>query len=198
MKTMRYVLNLVTVLATLTVATAPAQTFYSKTVTNDRPLVYWNFDEGSGNAIQQMTVPASPTADNDLTPFNTATRITHAAAGSGLFLGEAADLDGGGNFNTPTPNFGVASLPGPYAIELWMQVKPQAPGNRNDYVMSFDDNGRQGVAFDWAPDILQLYSEFGGVADITVSDQDTNWHHLVWVFYGPLRASGKVDVYLDG
>ncbi|MCX6925845.1 MAG: hypothetical protein NT154_21960 [Verrucomicrobia bacterium] len=36
-------------------------TLYSVTVSNDHPLLYWNFDAGSGNAVQQIRWSTNPT-----------------------------------------------------------------------------------------------------------------------------------------
>jgi hypothetical protein len=116
-----------------------AQTFYSKVVTNDQPLAYWDFDESSGNALQQMPVSASPTTVNDLVPAFNATRVTHAAIGSGLLLGNAADLDGStANFNATALNLGPASLAGPWAIEFWIEIKPDYATHSYCLVLSIE------------------------------------------------------------
>jgi hypothetical protein len=175
-----------------------AQTFYSQIVSNDQPLAYWNFDEPNptDNAIQQMPVPASPTTVNDLVPAFAATRVAHAAVGSGLVLGNAADLDGvTANFNAPALNLGPASLATPWAIEFWVQIKP---GYSNHcYVLDFNYGGSQGIAYDWTPNWMYMESS-GASGGLSISTQDTNWHHLAWVYYGSLRSASQLDIYFDG
>lgn len=177
--------------------TAFGQTFYSQTVTNDQPLAYWNFDETNptDNAIQQMP-PLN--AANDLAPAFAASRVGHTAIASGLVLGNAADLDGVSNFNTPTPNLGTSSLPGPYAIELWMQHA--ADDDAQDYMLCFDGSGGQAVYYGGEADRLELFN--GGQRMIgtgpLLAETNTNWHHVVWVYYGALRSGNKVDAYVDG
>jgi hypothetical protein len=77
-------------------ATAASGPSYASLVLGDQPLLYWNFDEASGNAVQQapVTLPPLDNSKNDLTPQFNAAWINHAAAGSGLQLGSAAELDG--------------------------------------------------------------------------------------------------------
>lgn len=180
----------------LTGTTASGQTFYSQTVSNDLPLAYWDFDEinPTDPAIQQM--PPLDSA-NDLVAAFSATRIAHSQINSGMFLGNAADLDGHSNFNSPALNLPERSLAGPYAVEFWMQTQIDAASGRNDYILSTDLSGVQGIGYDWTPDLMYFESH-GASTGILISDQDTNWHHVVWVHYGALRTVSKLDIYLDG
>ena len=175
------------------------QTFYSRTITNDQPLAYWNFDEPNptDNAIQQIP-PLDPA--NDLVAAFEATRVAHGAIGSGLLLGNTTDLDGThDNFSAPALNLGPTNLTTPWALEFWMQIKTDTASGRQDYLISTHFGGAQGIAFDWSPNRMYLESGSGsGENGITIDDQDTNWHHLVWVYYGSLRVAGQLDIYLDG
>src|SRR5688572_33426308 len=81
-----------------------AQTFYSKTVMTDRPLLYWNFDEAEGNALQKMPVEGV-TVENDLVTVNGATRVAHSDIASSLLLGRTADFEAGEAPIEPTANY---------------------------------------------------------------------------------------------
>ncbi len=143
-------------------ATAFGQTFYSQVISNDLPLAYWNFDEAglTDNAIQQMPVPASPTTVNDLVLAFGATRVAHTAAASGLLLGNAGDFTTAGNFNAPAPDLGPsADLPGPYAVEFWLQV--QGAGAVN-VPLGFDNAGDRSIYYNNVPNALELYGGGGG------------------------------------
>ncbi|MFO1498897.1 MAG: LamG-like jellyroll fold domain-containing protein [Verrucomicrobiota bacterium] len=186
-----------------------AQTFYSTTVTNDQPLLYWNFDEADGNAQQQMPIK-DVTAENDLVPANGAGRVLHTQVASGLFLGRAADFVPGeegpiGNFNAPSLSPGRTNALEAYAIEYWFQDLGGSDF-MNHYLLSFDAGGRQAVVYDWmdngARDAgwMELYSEAGRTHTngLQLATTDTAWHHFFWVFYGPLRTAAKLDLYVDG
>ena len=110
--------------ADLVVATPPPpNTYYSQVVSNDAPVLYWNFDEAKGNAIQQMPVPASPTTANDLVPALGAHRAVHATIGSGLLLGYCAEFNGSDNFNAATPSPSESGLTMPLASNFGFKAR---------------------------------------------------------------------------
>jgi hypothetical protein len=181
-------------LVTTNSPTAFGRTFYSQVISNDLPLAYWNFDEPGGNVIQQMPVTASPTTVNDLVPANNATRAAHGAIGSGLALGNTADLDGTSTFYAAAPDLGTLGTD-QWGIEFWMQLKSQA-SLRQDYMVSFADAGNKAIVYDFVKNQMRWEAGTGGM--YALDDQDTNWHHLIWVSYGSLGATGDLDIYLDG
>jgi hypothetical protein len=169
-------------------------TAYSQVISNDLPIAYWSFDEGGGNAIQQMPVPASPTVANDLIPSANATRVAHAAIGSGLALGNAADMDGASTFRAADLDLGILGID-QWGLEFWMQLKPQTTP-RWDYILSLNDFGSDALIYDFAPNQMRWESGTGGM--YALDDQDTNnWHHLMIVSYGALGL-GNLAFYLDG
>jgi hypothetical protein len=167
--------------------TAFGQTLYSQTVVSDAPLAYWNFDEATGNAIQQI---GPFNAANNLVPAFDATRVAHGSIGSGLLLGNAADLDGtSDNFNATALTLGPASLATPWAIEFWMQLQPPQSG---EYIISLHPGGAQSIVYDFQPDRMYFEPGTGGITSLSAGN--TSWHHLVWL----RNVAGKFDVYLDG
>jgi len=97
--------------------------------TGHLPLVYWNFDAGSGNSVQQMpVVPKPPTTENDLVPVNGATRVSHATLGDGLKPGNAADFGGNNQFVVSSASLGRTTLANAFAIELWARSTAADPG----------------------------------------------------------------------
>src|SRR5690606_33009869 len=116
--------------AELTVAAPPPEpaTAYSRRVLEDGALLYWNFDEFTGDADQlaprDTQLPVR--AENDLVPTGGGARISHAEAGSGLRLGNAADLNGE-FYQNLNPRLATPVLPGAYAIELWFQSTADDP-----------------------------------------------------------------------
>jgi hypothetical protein len=185
----------------LAAITVSGQTFYSQTVSNDSPIAYWNFDEASGNAIQQMPVSQGSTTVNDLTPAGTATRVAHSAIGSGLLLGNAASFDGTSDFNAASPNLSnLSSLTGPYVVEFWVQVL--GVNGRLSIPLGFDNAGAQSIYYnnDTYYNDLEFYANSGrtGAESLQINTNDVTWHHVMYVFYGPLRTASLLDGYLDG
>lgn len=179
-----------------------AATFYSTTVTSDRPLVYWNFDEADGNALQQMTLePVPATTENDLLPTGGAARASHTALGSGLRLGNAADFNGAGFFRTATLRTGKPELEGAYAIEMWLQAQAL---NAPTYLANFGPAGGDNapaVIYNFNQDYFEIFAAAGGRTGTSGPTMaDLTWHHLVFVYYGDGAdgVAAKLDAYLDG
>lgn len=187
-------------LATWTVRAA--STLYTTTIASDRPLVYWNFDEADGNAIQQMPLSGVPaTIENDLVPTTGATRVSHATLGSGLRLGNAADFNGSSFFRAAGMRSGKTALDGAYAVELWVQSQAL---NSATYLVNFGPSGGDNspaLIYNFTPDYFELFAGGGGRTGTSgpiMADQD--WHHLVFVYYGDGSdgVAARVDAYLDG
>ncbi|MGV3772536.1 MAG: LamG-like jellyroll fold domain-containing protein [Verrucomicrobiales bacterium] len=170
---------------------------YSTVVLADQPILYYNFDEVEGPAQQKapVTLPPLEVAKNDLVP-TAAGRVQHSAISSGRFLGNAADFDGKAYFHTADLDAGPA-LPGPWAIEFWMQAQGVNDTERQSYLMNFGANA-PAVIYDFKPDELELFA--GVRTDLGPVVSDNEWRHVLWVFYGDgiTGVSDRVDAYVDG
>ncbi len=191
-------------LALLLPKTASGQNTYTTVVSNDLPVLYWNFNEESGNAKQLMPI-VLPTTLNDLSPSNAATRISHSSQSFGLKLGNAAsflvgDFFFGSGLAVPTNSLAAA-----WALEFWVQVQGETEFLRNDYLMGFGPGGNYpGILWDYIGAAtprygLELFSagrRTGAGPLIT----DLNWHHVVYAFYGDGVAgvANRLDIYFDG
>jgi hypothetical protein len=183
---------------------APAQGAYSSVVSNDAPVLYWNFNETDGPAKELMPI-VLPTTLNDLSPSNTASRISHSSLGSGLKLGNAASLLVGDFFFTPNLAVPTNTLTGPWAIEFWIQVQGSTEFQRNDYLLGFGPGGNfPGLLYDYvgaaAPrSSLELFSG-GNRTGTGPLVSDLNWHHVLYVYYGDgvSGVADQLDIYLDG
>ena len=190
--------------ANLTVAIpAPgAATAYSTAVKQDKPFLYWDFDEMIGPAVQQMPVTLVPvTTENDLVPVG-AGRVSHADIGSGLTkLGRAADCDGTTYFQVDAMRSGKSSLSGAWAVEFWLQAQGDNSSDRQDYLLNFGPSGGDNspaFIYDFKPDQLEIFA--GPRTDGGPTFNDNNWHHVLWVFYGDgtVGVTNRVDAFLDG
>ncbi len=190
--------------ATLTVPIPPpgAATAYSTAVKQDRPFLYWDFDEMIGAAVQQMPVTLLPvTTENDLVPVG-AGRVSHAEIGSGLTkLGRAADCDGATYFQVDAMRSGKGSLTGAWAVEFWLQAQGDNSTERQDYILNFGPGGGDNspaFIYDFKPDQLEMFA--GSRTDGGPTFNDENWHHVLWVFYGDgnVGVTNRVDAFLDG
>jgi len=178
----------------------PPNTYYSQVVSNDAPVLYWNFDEANGNAIQQMPVPASPTTANDLVPALGAHRAVHATIGSGLLLGYCAEFNGSDNFNAATPSPSESGLYDAFGIEFWIQGEGNA-GEASQTPLCFTSSGSVAIYYNnGGPGALDMFAVSGrtGEQGVVIPTSDHNWHYVMYVFYGSLRAANLLDGYLDG
>jgi hypothetical protein len=205
-----------TAVLNVTAPTPPTITLYSQTVSNDAPILYWNFDEPQGNAIQQMPVSQGTTTVNDLVPSAgggtlLAGRVDHAGIGTGMRLGYAADFNGQNLFYAAQTKVGDQFfLEGAYGIEFWMQVLETQNGTNanNDYLVCFNSSASLAVVYDWHPEDPDTVEMYGGsetertwTNGVYISAQtDTNWHHIFWVYYDSLRSDPYrlLDVWGDG
>lgn len=183
---------------------ATAGTPYSTLVLEDQPFLYWNFDEPSDQALQQVIPPPARFQANDLVPVG-AERISHASLGSGLRLGNAATFSAGTYFIASGLKTGTNLIQGPWMIEFWMQVQGANDGRRNDYLLNFGPGGgnRPAVLYDYVgsptPDNgLELFA--GPRTDVGPEVSDEGWHHVVFVYYGngSVGVADRVDIFVDG
>ena len=170
---------------------------YRQAVLADSPLLYWTFDEPSGNAVDLI----SGTSDNALAPADGATRIE-----SSLGLGNAAEFSGVGSAASNQARFRSSSLKlakpsyDHYAIELWTQfdatMNPRylleagsgSVGNSPSLIHGFTNAA--------APNGLEFFGP-GTRSDGAFPNvpPDNNWHHLVMEVNHPARTH---TLYVDG
>ena len=182
-----------------------AQTSYSTIVSNDTPILYWNFDEASGNAREIMPV-SLPTTINDLVPIATATRVSHASLADGLNLGNAASFLVGDYFIVQNLALSTNALRGAWMLEFWMRVQGSQEFQRNNYLMNFGGGGGNTptVLYDYVGGAqpregLELFGGGGRTAaGPLVTDQ--NWHHVLFAYYGngTNGVADQVDIFVDG
>lgn len=190
-------------------ATNPAGPDYSAVVLADNPLVYYNFDETDGDARQCVPYThVSPNA-NDLAPAGAVSRVRHADIGSGLLLGNAFDNPGGdahrlrhiGGWDTPVlADLSDGALPGPWAVEMWMQLKET--GQAEKYLFTMGGGGQANspaLIYGYKGQTIEAFGGGAGRSEFGIPLADTNWHHLLLVEYQPGASSThRVDLYLDG
>ncbi|MGN6386958.1 MAG: LamG-like jellyroll fold domain-containing protein, partial [Verrucomicrobiota bacterium] len=179
-------------------ATSSTGGSYSSVVLADHPILYYNFEESDGNAVQQAPVTL-PLINNDANTLVNAgaRRVQHAAINSGLALGNAADLDGTSYFQAAATDPAKVTIQGPWAVEFWMQVQGENNGERQDYLMSFANEGTS-FLYDFKPDQLEIYAGVRTDNGPTISDNE--WHHVLWVYYGngTSGVADRADAYVDG
>jgi len=187
-------------------ATLPAQTHYSQVVSNDHPALYWNFDETSGNAKEIIPVNL-PTNINDLVPVANVTRVSHASQGDGLNLGNAASFQIGDYFMVSALAGPTNSISPPWALEFWMQAQGSLDFQRNNYLMNFGTGGGNipAVLYDYVGGAqprygLELFRVGVGRTGLGPLVTNTDWHHVVFVYYGNSTngVADRADIYLDG
>jgi hypothetical protein len=174
---------------------------YNDAVLADGPLVYWTFDEASGNAIEQIN--GAPTAD--MVAMGTATRGPSATTFGGVGLGSAAIFDGspGGRFqaadvvpgNGPGAGFITSQR---WAAEFWVNLGSSNPTYISEMYSECCTNDASMIA-GFLPG-FEMYSggRTGNAAPVPLSPN--TWHHVVAAFYG--NSSGFADnlreIYVDG
>ncbi len=194
--------------------TLHAQTSYSTIVSNDAPILYWNFDEAANNAVEIMPVSEIPASVRSLVPVAGATRVSHASLADGLNLGNAADFLVGDYFMVQNLLLPTNALHGAFILEFWMRVQGTQEFQRNNYLMNFGAN-RPAVLYDYVGGAqprsgLEIYSGYGGgersgFGPLVV---DQTWHHVLFAYYGNgvngVYVNGvngvadRLDIYLDG
>lgn len=198
--------SLLLALALLSGRRSVAETGYSTVVTNDRPFLYWNFDEAMGDALQKVPIESGEPepGSNDLIPFG-ATRVSHSAIASGLNLGSAAALDGASYFMAESLAAHTNVIAAPYAVEFWMQVQGATDGQRNDYLLNLGAGGGNApaVLYDYVgseQERLGIELFAGGRTGAGPQIAEEAWHHVLLVYYGDgtTGVADRVDLYLDG
>jgi hypothetical protein len=190
---------------------ARAQTLNSYTFASlsDNPTFYCNFNELSGNAIDQVRKQVN----DQLAPSGSSTRSASFAPA----LSSAATMTGNGGFGANALADGQMS--GAWAIEMWAkangpQITPNgSSGFRSDYLLNAGgsdvNNGgnNPGVIYDFdtgtGDNNFGLFSGAGRTDNQVGAPKinNGNWHHYVWTFYGNGAGFGvadRVDIAVDG
>ena len=184
----------------------PDEPDYTSAVLADQPVLYWNFEEEEGNAIQRapVTLPAPNPANNELLPQLGATRVAHSEIGSGLTLGNAADLNGVSYFQAVDLDTGLGLVSAPWAVEFWFQIQGDNSMQREDYLINFGtypggDNSPAFI-FDYKPDQFEVFGGAAGRTDNGPTIADNEWHHLLWVYYGDgaTGVGNRLEAWVDG
>lgn len=94
----------------------------------DAPLLYWNFDEVEGDALQQMPVPLPlpNNANNELVAQAGVVRVLHEGLGTGFQLGNAIELSGANCFQAADLDVAISSVAALWAVEFWMKKTTRA------------------------------------------------------------------------
>ena len=159
---------------------------YKDAVLADSPVLYWTFDENSGNAASLVNTSAA----NELMPQGAAGRVASHITGTGIDLGQAASFNGtnGTRFFSNTLDVGGPTVFNHYAVELWAQLDNMTAAS---YLLEAGLGG--GGASGNSPAIihaflgpdLELEGFFGGggrtgdVNPLLTEFLDGGWHHLV-------------------
>ena len=173
---------------------------YSTLVLSGGPLYYWNFNEASGNALNQVGYPGLP--QDQLIPQGQASRVPQTAGGPPL--GYAASFNGSGTGRFYLADLSIsADLAGPWAVELWLQQFSPALAT---YLLEGQLAGG-GVNY---PSLIQGFTGAGvlelfGGGDRTGAGgpvlSSAGWHHLVFGYFGSAAGDGvsnRQDIYVDG
>ena len=165
-------------------STAYAQ-FYPDQVRADHPVSYWRFslnldDDLGGNNMDPSVSPqfANGPGTGTRAFSTTAGRAWAAAFG-------AVDL------------FDLTS----YTYEMWIKVR--ATGSEGRYILmrrtgATEGPGENSIRFNYTPGVIEFYSshnEFGNTPPSITLGNDTNWHHIAFVYDEDIPA---VIAYLDG
>ena len=199
-KTQQILFSCLALLSFVHVSAGQTPTLYTTTVSNDSPLLYWNFDAGSGGATQQMPLGVNSNyfVNNNLLPINGATRVSHASLGDGLKLGNAASFNGSNKncFAAAALYTGRAALTNAFAIELWTQ---SLATNSDVYLYNMGNNSADLIFNFTTPDYLEFYGVGGRTTSYGPQITDTNWHHVLCVYYGSggQGLADEVDFYVD-
>ena len=197
MKNHPILLAFIPLLSFVLVSAGQTPTLYTTVVSNDNPLLYWNFDAGGRNAAQQMPVAfAAITTQNDLIPTEGAARVSHGSLNDGLKLGNAASLSGSNYFYAADMFTGSTALTNAFAVEFWMK---SLASNTSTYLYNIGNNDGE-IIYNFNPDYLELYAGAGGRTGTSGPQiTDTNWHYVLCVYYGSSfkDLADEVDFYVD-
>ena len=169
---------------------------YREAVLSDGPLLYWNFDEATGNAQEQVR----GFAINALAPQGSAGRVD-----STIGLGRAAEFTGAGGmrFYSDSLSTGASSY-NHYAIELYVQLDNATissylleAGTLEDPFSNDDINHPALIHGFGAPDKLEAFFGGGGRtgAGGPTTLTDNQWHHLVVEVD---TTANEHTIYVDG
>ncbi len=177
-------------------ASAPdAMTAYTWAILKANPRFYWNFNEPSpqGNAVDLVRGQAN----DELVAYGGARRKVGASEN----LGYTAAFDGADHFAASA--LGDGSMPGAWAVEMWIQAEGSLAGSRSDYLLNAGGNN-PALIYDYGvggDNKLELFAGGNRTAGNGPSIDDNEWHHIVATFYGNGAGFGvadRVDFAVDG
>lgn len=171
---------------------------YENLVLADDPLLYWNFDEPGGNALNRVNPEL---VQDSLVPLGASTRIAHDS----LPLGNAASfpgVDNGSRFMANDLSLGT-DVVGPWAVEFWVRLT-----NFTKTIYFIEGAAANGTHNN--PGLIEGYNGsrleiFGGNSGRTGADgplfTSSGWHHLLFGYLGSAAGDGvtnRHDIYVDG
>ena len=178
---------------------------YMKSVLADTPLLYWTFNEPCGPAFDQVRHLAM----HSLRPMGGASRCDHAAIGSGIVLGRAADFSQAAGCFTSRMTTELGTMSGAWAIEFWVQATGDRDNGPTQYLLNAGVGMRYGphnpaVVIESDADRkneLRLCGYGSGRTHGGMALTDNRWHHVLLAFYGNgswFGVAHRVDMVFDG
>jgi hypothetical protein len=174
---------------------------YNAAVLADNPLVYWTFDESSGNAIEQVSGIASA----EMVPMGGATRGPSATTLTGVSLGSAAVMDGNVGSRFQASDIMPGTGPGGdfiasqrWAVEFWVNLGGSGQAYLSETYAAGSNN--PGVIYGFQPG-LELFGGGGRTGSAAPVPLNVGqWHHVVAAFYGNSSGFGDNlrEIYVDG
>jgi hypothetical protein len=174
---------------------------YTAAVLDDNPLLYWNFDEPSGDALELINGLPGAT----MVPAGAASRATSGVTAGGVGLGRAAAFDG-----TPGSRYQASDVvpgggPGAgfitsqrWAAEFWVNLGGNGPTYISEMYSDCCSNDASMISGFLPGFEMFAGGRTGNAAPVPLSPG--TWHHVVAAFYG--NSSGFADnlreIYVDG
>ncbi len=174
---------------------------YTTEVLNDGPLLYWNFNEPSGDASEQVL----GFLNASLTPSGNATRAPSGTTFGGLSLGSTALFDGTAGTRFFSNDVVAGGGPGAgfiasqrWAVEFWINHQINSPFYISEMYSDCCSNDAS-MIHGYTPGFEMFAGGRTGNAGSPPLSPG-QWHHVVGVFYGNASGFGNNlrEIYIDG
>jgi hypothetical protein len=173
---------------------------YTAAVLSSNPIAYWNFDEATGPALEQINGAVSA----QMIAQGTATRGASTTTFGGASLGSAASFDGTAQSRFQAADVVPGGGPGAgfitsqrWAVEFWVNLGATTPSYISEMYSDAATNDPAFIAF-FEPGLEMFAGGRTGGANVPFTANA--WHHVVGAFYG--NNSGFADnlreIYVDG
>jgi concanavalin A-like lectin/glucanase superfamily protein len=198
-KAVRVFLVLCLSVLSVTASLAPARgatTAFQTAVANEGPILWYQFNEPTGNAINHGSLGATHDAAYNGTIQRGASTYggddAVAFDGSDDYLESLADAPAGMLGNPTFTAEAIVFVPSPGSVTFWapfLHWGPDSDGTMKSVYFSFS-NGSPTEVF------AGFYN--GGLQTPTGALALDRWHHVVWVRTGGGAANAGSKVYIDG